>query len=299
MSNSIKDIIKNPRLLFLTFGHRGWFNWMSDEQYIRIAYRARIGKKLDMNHPQTFNEKIQWLKLYCRKSEYTKMVDKQGAKEIVEEILGEEYIIPTLGVWDKSDDINFDQLPNQFVLKCTHDSGGLVICSDKNKLDILKAKRKLNSCLKHNFYWGQREWAYKDVKPRIIAEKYMVDESGTELKDYKFFCFNGEVKMFKIDFDRYIEHHANYYDRNCKLLPFGEASFPPLSDRKLTIPVNIKEMILIAEKLSQGIKFIRIDLYNINGKIYFGEYTFFPASGFGKWIPEEYDKVIGAWISLD
>lgn len=185
--NKIKRILRNPFLLFLTLGHREWFNWVSDETYLKIAYWARMHKKLNLENPQTFNEKLQWIKLYDRNSLYTQLVDKYAVKSIISEKIGCEYIIPTLGVWDKFDDIDFDILPNCFVLKCTHDSGGLVICKDKSKLDIRKTRAKINACLKHSFYWGMREWPYKEVKPRIIAEEYMEDSITNELRDYKFF----------------------------------------------------------------------------------------------------------------
>ena len=201
MSNNIKEIIKRPQLIFLTLGHREWFNWMSDEQYLKIAFWARMGKWPNIDNPKSFSEKLQWIKLHDRNPLYTKLVDKYEVKPIVAKKIGDEYIIPTIGVWDSVEDIDFDSLPNQFVLKCTHDSGGLVICKDKSKLDRNAAKKKLATCLKHSFYWGMREWPYKDVKPRVIAEQYMEDETG-ELRDYKFFCFDGEVKALFIASDQ-------------------------------------------------------------------------------------------------
>lgn len=298
MDKRIIKIVKNPCLLFMTLGHRGFFNWMSDERYLKIAYRISMGKKLDLVHPKTFNEKLQWLKLYNRKPEYTQMVDKQGAKEYVERILGKDYIIPTLGIWNNPDEIPFETLPNQFVLKCTHDSGGVIICHDKSHLGIEEAKKKLRSCLGNSYFWGSREWPYKNVRPRIISEKYMVDESGTELKDYKFFCFGGKVKMFKIDYDRFVCHHANYYDIDCKQFHFGEVDFPCEYGKEMHFPANLNEMIEKAEILSKGIPFVRIDFYNINGRIYFGEITFFPTSGFGKWTTDQCDIELGSWIPL-
>ena len=182
---------------------------LSDEAYLKLVYRLIFGRKLNLKNPKTFNEKLQWLKLYNRKPEYTLMVDKYEVKGYIAEQIGEEYVIPTLGVWDNFDDIDFDSLPNQFVLKCTHDSGGLVICKDKSNLDITKAREKINKALTRRFYYFGREWPYKNVKPRIIAEKYMVDKTVDELRDYKFFCFGGVCKCLKVDFDRFIEHHAN------------------------------------------------------------------------------------------
>ena len=276
----------------------GLYKNIPDEEFIRRKFKARLGYELDIQNPKTFNEKLQWLKLYDRKSIYTTMVDKYAAKEYVASIIGEEYIIPTLGVWDSFDEIDFNKLPDQFVLKCTHDSGGLVICKDKYKLDIKRARKKINKSLKTNYYFLGREWPYKDVKPRIIAEKYMADESGTELKDYKFFCFGGVVKCFKVDFNRFVEHHANYYDTNGNRLDFGEVDFPPDPNRVITLPNNLDQMIQYAEKLSSGIPFLRADFYNVDESVYFGELTFYPASGFGKIEPEEWDRILGQWIEL-
>ena len=434
--------MKNPALLFLTFGHREWFNWLSDERYLKIAYWARMHKKLNLDNPQTFSEKLQWLKLYNRQPIYTKLVDKYEVKPIVANVIGEEYIIPTLGVWDKFEEIDFEKLPNRFVLKCTHDSGGLIVVKDKSKLNIKKARKKINKCLAHSFYWGMREWPYKNVKPRIIAEQFMEDDgcpgdladykffcfdgepkycqvirnrstketidiydmdwqlmsfvglnpvaqngltpvvrpehldkmieicralskgmpfgrvdlyvingkeyfgeitffpmSGfgsfrpdeynvllgkmlelpgqrmggviveyadtitvrmitPELKDYKFFCFNGKVKCFKIDFGRFTDHHANYYTPEGELLPFGEIQYPPIPEHREIIPSNLQEMISKAELLSTNHPFVRVDFYNVKGKIYFGEMTFFPATGMGKFTDESWDERLGSWINL-
>lgn len=299
MSKSIKDFFYNPLLFFLTLGHRGWFNWMNDERYIRIAYRARMGKKLILNPPQTFSEKLQWLKLYNRRPEYTDLVDKYKVKLIVAKIIGEEYIIPTLGVWNHFDEIDFDKLPNQFVLKCTHDSGGLVVCKDKSKLDLKAAKRKIEQCLKNNFFWGMREWPYKNVKPRIIAEQYMEDKQTHELRDYKFFCFDGEVKALFIATERMKEGEEtkfDFFDENYNHLPFtnGHPNAAVLPQK----PVCFDEMKVLAAKLSKGIPHVRVDFYEVNGKVYFGEMTFFHWSGFTPFVPEEWDYKFGDWISL-
>lgn len=299
MSNTIKDIAKNPLLLFLTLGHRGIFNWMDDEQYLKIAFYARMHKKLDLNNPQTFSEKIQWLKLYDRKPEYTMMVDKYEAKKYVAGKIGEEYIIPTLGVWDSFDEIDFTSLPEQFVLKCTHDSGGLVICTDKSKLDIDGARKKINASMRHNYFWGMREWPYKNIKPRIIAEQYMVDESGYELKDYKLFCFDGLPKAMFIASDRSKQDEEtkfDFYDMEFKHLPFTNGH--PNASREIKRPVSFEKMKRLAGVLSQGIPHVRVDFYDINGKIYFGELTFAHWSGMVPFEPEEWDFKFGSWITL-
>lgn len=277
--------------------HTGLLNFLSDEKFIKIAYRMHMGKKLNLENPQTFNEKLQWLKLYDRNLLYTRLVDKYAVKEYVGNKIGVDRIIPTLGVWEKVKEINFEVLPEQFVLKCNHDSGGIVICKDRAKLDVKSAKRKLFKCMKRNGYWYGREWPYKAVKPRVIAEQYMEDSTG-ELRDYKFFCFDGRVRYFKVDFDRFTNHRANYFDREGNLLPFGEEPCPPDYNAKIELPNNLQEMIKFAEMLSENIKFVRVDFYNVNGKIYFGEMTFFPASGFWKFVPEEYDSILGEYLML-
>lgn len=273
---------------------------LKDERYLKLRWNYVMGSPLNLRHPQTFNEKLQWLKLYDRRPEYTKMVDKYYAKDYVSGILGKDFIIPTIGVWDSANLIDFNFLPEQFVLKCTHDSGGVVICKNKDSLDRKATIEKLNEGLQSKFFWQTREWPYKNVKPRIIAEKYMEDESGFELKDYKFFCFNGRCEFFKIDFDRQNKHRANYFSRACELMPFGEVICPPDYSRKLNMPSNLDEMINKAELIASTINnaFVRVDLYNINGHIYFGEITFYPASGIGKFEPEEWDLKLGELIQL-
>ena len=294
----IKELLKNPYGIFNFLAVKGLVDWLPDKPYLKLRFRASMGKKLNLKNPQTFNEKLQWLKLYDRKPIYTTMVDKYEVKKYVAEKLGEEYIIPTLGVWDNFDDIDFDKLPDQFVLKCTHDSGGLVICKDKSKLDKCKAKLKIEKSLKHDYFkWG-REWPYKDVKPRIIAEEYMEDNTLHELRDYKFFCFGGQVACYKVDFDRFIEHHANYFDRDGYLLEFGEVVCPPVYDRQIELPKTLPKMIEFAEKLSNEIPFLRADFYDVNGQVYFGELTFFPASGMGEFVPQEWDLKLGEWIHI-
>lgn len=273
-----------------------------DSIYLKLLFYRRLGKRLNLKNPKTFNEKLQWLKLYDRRPEYITMADKYTVKEYVANIIGEQYIIPTLGLWENFDDIDFDKLPGEFVLKCTHDSGGVVICKDKNMLDKAAAKHKLESSLGRNYYWPGREWPYKDIKPRIIAEKYITNNAGRqssgELRDYKFFCFNGKVRCFKIDFDRFTEHKANYYSSEKRLLKFGEKVCPPDFSKSLEIPFNIDAMIQLAERLSKGYPFVRVDLYNTVEKIYFGELTFYPASGFGPFIPEEWDVRLGEYLQL-
>lgn len=257
-----------------------------------------MGKKLHLNPPVTYNEKLQWLKLYDRKQEYTMMVDKYEVKKWVADKIGQQYVIPTLGVWEKFEDINFDMLPEQFVLKCTHDSGGVVICHDKSKLNKRNARRKIESCMKHNFFWGKREWPYKNVKPRIIAEKYMEDCKTHDLRDYKFFTFNGVSKVLFVATERSTKEETkfDFFDMNFKHLPFTNGH--PNSDKILHRPEKFDEMKRFAEILGQDIPQVRVDFYEVNGKVYFGEMTFFHWSGMVPFVPEQWDKILGDWISL-
>lgn len=300
MIQKMVESIRNPKRVAL-FLLRKFSSCFSDELYLKILFRLKMGYPLNLQSPQTFNEKLQWLKLYNRKPEYTKMVDKYAVKEYVAKLIGEEYIIPTLGVWDRVEDIDFDSLPNQFVLKTTHGGGGggVVVCKNKFELDFVAAKQKLQQSMRSNIYRTFREWPYKNVPRRIIAEQYMVDESGVELKDYKFFCFNGEPKCFKVDFDRQVDHKANYYDPDWNLLPFGEEECPPNPLKQLVQPPNFEKMLQLASCLSKDIPFVRLDFYNINGAIYFGEITFFPAAGMGRFEPEEWDLKLGKLIELN
>lgn len=294
----MKFLNKCIRYIGLSFTDLESCRVIPDPTYLKMRYYFSMGKRLHLDNPKTFNEKLQWLKLYNRRLEYVKMVDKYEAKEYVKSILGEEYIIPTLGVWDRFEDIDFDMLPDQFVLKCTHDSNGLVICKDKTKLDTEAARRKINKSLKRNYYYVGREWPYKNVKPRIIAEKYMVGDPVVGLPDYKFFCFNGVCKCMKVDFDRFVEHRANYYDPAGNLLDLGEVICPPNIDNVINLPCTKDDMIKLAEKLSQDIPFLRVDFYDMDGKIYFGELTFYPASGFGAFTDEKWDDKLGEWLQL-
>lgn len=259
-----------------------------------------MGHKLNLDNPQTFTEKVQWLKLYDRNPVYTSLVDKFAVKKIVGDIIGNEYIIPTLKVWDNVDDIDWDALPNQFVLKTTHGggSGGVIICKDKSNFDketaINKLKRSLKSCIYNSF----REWPYKNVPRKIIAEKFLEDLKSREIKDYKFFCFNGEPKFLKVDFDRFKEHHANYYDLDWNFLPYGEKGLEPDFTHIEVCPPNFNTMIEITKKLSMNFSFIRVDLYNIEGEIYFGELTFYPASGLLPWTKKIDDLEIGKLLDI-
>lgn len=289
---------KIPKAAFIVqyLAAHGLLKWLNDESYIRLIYRTSMNKKLNLDNPTTFNEKLQWLKLYDRKPEYTQMVDKYAVREFVENRIGHKYLIPLIGVWENVDDIDFTELPNQFVLKCNHDSGGWILCKDKNTLDIKSAKSFLKKRLKRNFFWNAREWPYKNVKRKIICERFMVDESGTELKDYKFFCFNGRCEAIFIATDRGVDTRFDFFDRDFNHLPFTNGH--PNADKPILKPNNLKEMIRIAQELSIGIPQVRVDLYNVKGQIYFGEMTFFHWGGKKPFKPEKWDQWLGSFIEL-
>lgn len=282
---------------FLIFG-LGRF--IPDRWWIQLKYRQWFGRFCNLKSPQTFNEKLQWLKLNDRRPEYSKMVDKYEVKKYVSEIIGDEYVFPVVGgPWNSFDEIDFSLLPDQFVLKTTHDCGGILICKDKTKFDIDKARKFINTHLKTNYYLTSREWPYKNVKPRIFAEQYMEDESGYELKDYKWFCFNGNPKALFIAMDRGVEGEEtkfDFYDDNFNHLPFTNGH--PNSPKPAPKPVGFDKMKELASKLSEGIPHVRVDFYDINGHIYFGELTFYHWSGMVPFEPEEWDYTFGSWIKL-
>ena len=270
-----------------------------DKIYLELMFKRRLGKELNLKHPTTFNEKIQWLKLYDRNPIYTTMVDKYEAKDYVSQKIGNEYIIPTYGVWYHFDEIDFNKLPNQFVLKCTHDSGGLVICKDKSQLDIHNAKSKIERCLKRNYYWGGREWPYKNVKPRIIAEEYLEDSITKELMDYKFFSFNGVCKAMFVASNRQTlgeDVKFDFYDMNFNHLNLKHGH--EWSSKTIVKPKSFDIMKKLAETLSIGIPQVRVDFYEVDGRVFFGELTFSHHCGFVPFVPEEWDYIFGSWIEL-
>lgn len=278
---------------------KGFFHWLPDKYCLYLLYWARLGKRLNLNNPQTFNEKLQWLKLYNRRPEFTRMVDKYEAKKYVADIIGEEHIIPTLGVWERFEDIDFDALPDQFVLKCTHDSGGLVVVRDKTMLDVIAAKVKINQSLKENYYLHGREWPYKYVKPRIIAEKYMEEQNVRGLCDYKFYCFSGEPRYLYVS--EGLENHAtakiSFLTLDWNFAEFGRSDFLPFTELPLK-PQAFDKMVEFARKLSAGHSFLRVDLYDIMGEVYFSELTFTPAGGYMPFDPESWDLKLGELIDL-
>ncbi|MGM9876377.1 MAG: ATP-grasp fold amidoligase family protein [Bacilli bacterium] len=274
--------------------YKNVFFFLPDSVYLKWRFKLIMGYKLDLDNPQTFNEKLQWLKLYDRDPKYTQMVDKYEVRKYIKEKIGEEYLIPLLGVYDKFEDIDFDKLPNQFVIKCNHDSGGLVICKDKSKLDIESARRKINSSLKRNYYYSGREWPYKNVKPKIIIEKYMEDNIDKELIDYKLYAFNGRVDYVMVCFDRFNGGTKFiYFDREWNIQKdFSNDGIKYGDNISLRKPKNLDKMFNFASILSKRIPFVRVDFYEVNGKLYFGELTFYPSSGFDDTRPEKISKYL-------
>ncbi|WP_448379491.1 ATP-grasp fold amidoligase family protein [Fervidobacterium sp.] len=296
--NKLFRALSNPRQALLYLLKLRISRLIPDKAYLKLKYRIIFGKKLNLNNPQTFNEKLQWLKLYDRNPMYTMLTDKYEVRKYVAEVIGEEHLIPLLGVWERFEEIDFDKLPNEFVLKPTHTSGDIFICKDKSKVDLTELRKIVNKWLKREYYWFHREWPYKNIKPRIIAEKYMVDDSGVELKDYKFMCFNGKPKILFVASNRHLEGGVkiDFYDLDWNLLPF-ERHYKR-SGKVMPKPRSFNKMIEIAEKLSQGIPFVRVDLYEVDGHPYFGELTFYPGAGFEEFTPEEWDYIIGSWLQL-
>lgn len=274
--------------------------YLPDTLYLKIIFRKKLGYPLCLRRPRTFNEKIQWLKLYDRRPKYRMLVDKYEVKKFVKDRIGEQYVIPTLGLWDRPSEIDFESLPGQFVLKCTHDSGSVVICRDKTQFKKEAAEEKLNRRLGRNYFWHGREWPYKNLPRKIIGEKYMTDESGTELKDYKVFTFSGKAQLIEVDFDRFTNHKCNYYTPQWEYLPIA-IGYPPDPSKKIRKPAILERLLSLAEELAKTAgspAFLRVDMYVAGPKIYFGEFTFYPGNGFEKILPEEWDRKLGDLIVL-
>jgi len=272
--------------------------FISDKTYYRIQYYAVLGRFPNIDNPILYTEKLQWLKLYDHNPIYTKIVDKYEVKNIISKIIGDKYIIPTLGVWNSPEEIDFDSLPNQFVLKTTFGGGGdgIVICKDKSKLIIDETIKKLKKSFNTDPYIRAREWPYKNVPRRIIAEQYMEDDSG-ELRDYKFYCFNGEPKVMLVASNRFTNHNFNYFDMDFNVLPITSA-MGAQSDVKMNRPDCFDEMKEVAAKLSKGFPHVRVDLYNSGGKVLFGELTLYDSSGYDDLNSKEWNRRFGDWISL-
>ena len=278
---------------------KGFYNHLSDEEYLKIRFQYKLDQKLNLTEPKTFNEKIQWLKIHDHNPAYTEMVDKLAVKKLIAEKLGEDCVLPVLGVWDKFEEIDFDQLPDQFVLKCTHDSGGVFVCTDKASFPMEEAREKIHASMKRDFYLRTREWPYKNVPRKIFAEQYVDDGHGSDLTDYKFYCFHGEPKFCQVISDRRSVEKIDFFDMDWNLQPFTGIMLPHKPHNpNVTKPESFSEMREAARLLSQEIPFVRVDFYDVNGKMYFGEITFYPGSGFGYYKPEEWNEILGSYIDL-
>lgn len=300
----IKYYWKNPRQSYLFLTTRGVFNYMPDILYIKMIYWLNIGQKLNLEFPCTFSEKLQWLKLYDRNPRYTEMVDKYAVKKYVAKYIGEKYVIPLLGVWDHFNDIDFTALPNSFVLKCTHDSGGVIVVKDKSKLNIKAIRKIINGSMSRNYFWMSREWPYKNVKPRIIAEQYMNDGMKTDLVDYKFFCMNGFPQFCQVICNRSVNESIDFFDMDWIHQEFTGLESPYKQPYKnsctsIPVPANFEKMKDISKKLSEGIPFVRVDFYEISGHLYFGELTFFPLGGLGVFSPNIWNIKIGEMLDIE
>jgi hypothetical protein len=265
--------------------------------FLKLQYRLQFGRRLNLKEPKLFTEKLQWLKLNNRNPSYARLADKYEVRKHIADTIGGEYLIPLLGVWDSFGDIDFSMLPDKFVLKCTHDSGSVVFCRDKNRFNAAAAEKKLGKIMKRNYDWYAREYPYKNIKPRIICEEYKADESGVELKDYKFFCFNGHPKQIHVDFNRFTGHMKNIYDVDWRYLHLA-TSYPTDPSVVLDKPACLGEMLDIAGRLSKGFPFLRVDFYLVDGRPYVGELTFFPAGGLMAFDPPEYDAILGDLLTL-
>lgn len=299
-------IIKNmvdSNYRFLNLARRGFFNWMPDEQYLIRMGKARLGYKMDLKHPKTFNEKIQWLKIHDRRSEYTMMVDKYLVKDYVGGVIGKKYIIPTIGVWDTARQIDFNKLPQKFVLKCNHNSGlGMCICRDKSRLNFDKVRKDIAKGLKEDIFYQSREWPYKNVRRCIIAEEYLEEEGKIVPEDYKVYCLNGKPEYIVIFHDRFVEDRKpseSVYNTKWEKQNISLDDHFAISDRYKDKPKCLNELLDICRKLSGGYPQMRLDFYIVKEQIYFGEITLHTASGFQPMIPKDMDRLMGEKLKID
>lgn len=293
------EYLKKPSKFFIVLDNFGIIR-LSDITKIKLEYKFRFNKKINLKEPKTFNEKLQWLKLYYRKNEFSTMVDKYDVKDYVGGIIGKEYLIPTLGIYEKFEDIDFEKLPNQFVIKCTHDSGSIVICKDKEKFDKKNVRKIINKFMKRKYFYIHREWPYKNLKPRILIEPFLKDKNNNVgvLDDYKIMCFNGTPKLIELHRNRgNLNHTQDFYDINWNKTNIKQPE-EKMSNIDFKKPETFDLMIKFSEKLSKNLPHIRVDWYEVNGKLYFGELTFYDGAGLYPFEPESYDELLGSWIDL-
>ncbi len=291
------SLIKSPQRLLLPAGQNGLLNFLPDKIYLKAVFKVETGYTLDLENPKTYNEKLQWIKLYDRRPEYITYADKFKVREHITNTIGAKYLIPLIGMYKKAEDIPWQDLPNRFVLKCNHASGTNIICKNKADLDIASAEKKLNTWLKKNAYWGAREWCYKDIEPCIICEEFIETADGNTPDDYKFMCFNGVPRLIQVHHDRYGNHTLDYYTPEWKKADLQRID-ADISTKIVERPEKLDEMLSIAERLSKDMYYARIDLYYVSGKIYFGEITLYPTGGFSTFTRHEDDLLLGSYIKL-
>ncbi|MDN6291153.1 MAG: hypothetical protein L0J63_12865 [Tetragenococcus koreensis] len=299
MNKRIKKIFNKDELiryLWRKITKKGLLNFLSDESFVRLEYKLKMKEELNLESPERYNEKLQWLKLYDHDPLYTDLVDKFEVRKHVEKLIGKDYLIPSYGVYNDYDEIDFDSLPDQFVLKPTHASGDVFLCKDKSTIDHQKLKKEIDRWLHKNYYNYHREWPYKNVKPRIVCEKFMIEQGSDRIKDYKFFCFNGKAEYMFVASDRGTNTKFDFYDREFNHLNLKQHYLK--SDTAMPKPANYEKMLKLSEQLSVGFPHVRIDFYSINGRIYFGEFTFYHFSGFEAFVPDSFDFKLGSLLKL-
>ena len=300
MLKRLGRLLKDPSRILLWATDFRVFRLMPDERFLKLLFWLNMKKRLNLTHPRTFNEKMQWLKVHWRKPQMTQLVDKVAVKEIIRQIAPEVRVIPTLGIWDSFDEIDLDALPEQFVLKPSHTSGDVYICRDRQKLDPEKLRRVATRWLKREYYWGQREWPYKDVPPKLLAEPYLDDGSGG-LRDYKFFCFHGQPRFFYLSQGMEDHHTARmaFMDMEGRALPFHRGDYLRFEETP-ELPDGFERLRALSTRIAEqvDVPFVRVDLYTFRDEVYFGEITFFPCSGYMPFEPEEWDERIGSYMTL-
>jgi len=289
-------LMRNHESIVGPFGDNGMLNWMPDSIYLRLQFSSVMGKRLNLKNPVTFNEKLQWLKLHDRNPKYSYLVDKVEAKKAVASIIGEKYIVPLLGAWSDASDIEFERLPQKVVMKCNHDQGSVRIIEDLSSINQQELIQYYSRRLKRNPYPGTREYQYKSIKPLVFAEEYL----GANIIDYKFYCFNGFPKFLYCAQGLTDDHSLkiDFYSMDWELMPFYRTDYLRLGTM-IPRPIHFEEMVEIAKKLSQGVPFVRVDLFEVNNQVYFSEFTLHPASGLMPFVPEEYDEIVGGWLKLN
>jgi hypothetical protein len=293
----IGEVIREPRRLVMYLLGSRVFRGLPDPLFLSMKYRLVVGKALSLHEPTSFNEKLQWLKIHDRRPEYTNMVDKYEARKYIVDRVGSQYLVPLLGVYDTFEEIDFAGLPNQYVLKPTHTSGDVFVCRDSSQVDYAALRREVGIWMRREYYWLHREWPYKDIRPRLICEQ-LLEDGDSELKDYKLMCFNGKVKCLFVCSGRNSSRglHVDFFDMEWEPMPF-ERHYPR-SGLAIPRPATFDDMVRIAETLSKGIHFLRVDFYEVNRRAYVGELTFYPGAGFERFTPEYYDYLLGSWLEL-